>query len=56
MPSSSAARSMSGIVVTLAALRGHNVLLFDFVLKRTLASKGAGFPPPVFETPTLLHQ
>ncbi len=40
----------SGAVVTLAALRGHNVLLFDFVLKRTLASKGVGFPPTVFET------
>lgn len=40
----------AGAVVTLAALREHNVLLFDFVLKRALASKGAGFPPPVFET------
>ena len=40
----------SGAIVTLAALRGHNVLLFDFVLKRTLASKGVAFPPPVFET------
>ena len=39
-----------GTVATLAALREHNVLLFDFVLKRTLAANGAGFPISVFET------
>ena len=37
-------------VETLAALRAHNVLLFDFVLKRTLAKNGAGFPNSIFET------
>jgi len=31
-------------------LRDHNVLLFDFVLKRALAKNGVGFPPSVFET------
>ena len=31
-------------------LRGYNVLLFDFVLKRSLASNGRGFAPAVFET------
>ena len=34
----------------LATLREHNVLLFDFVLKRSLAKNGVGFPPSVFET------
>ena len=34
----------------LAMLREHNVLLFDFVLKRALAKNGVGFPPSVFET------
>jgi hypothetical protein len=37
-------------VETLASLRDHNVLLFDFVLKRALAANGAGFPDSVFET------
>lgn len=40
----------SGAVATLAALRDHNVLLFDFVLKRAVASNGTGFPNSVFET------
>ena len=31
-------------------LRGYNVLLFDFVLKRSLALNGQGFAPAVFET------
>ena len=34
----------------LATLREHNVLLFDFVLKRALAKNGVGFPRSVFET------
>jgi predicted TIM-barrel fold metal-dependent hydrolase len=34
----------------LRRLRGINVLLFDFVLKRNLAFKGRGFAPSVFET------
>jgi mannonate dehydratase len=34
----------------LREIREHNVLLFDFVLKRTLASHGAGFARSVFET------
>ncbi len=34
----------------LRGIRDHNVLLFDFVLKRSLASNGTRFPPPVFET------
>jgi mannonate dehydratase len=37
-------------VEPLNALRKHNVLLFDFVLKRALASEGAGFAPSIFET------
>lgn len=34
----------------LRRLRDTNVLLFDFVLKRSLAAKGQGFAAPVFET------
>ena len=34
----------------LKELRDHNVLLFDFVLKRSLVNNGAGFARPVFET------
>jgi uncharacterized protein len=34
----------------LRRLREVNVLLFDFVLKRSLATKGQGFPASVFET------
>jgi uncharacterized protein len=37
-------------VAPLRALRDHNALLFDFVLKRSLARDGAGFAPSVFET------
>jgi uncharacterized protein len=37
-------------VTVLASLREHNVLLFDFVLKRTLAKNGTGFSRSVFET------
>jgi len=34
----------------LTELRNHNTLLFDFVLKRSLARDGAGFAPAVFAT------
>jgi hypothetical protein len=34
----------------LRRLRDVNVLLFDFVLKRSLALNGKGFAPTVFET------
>lgn len=37
-------------VEPLRELRDHNVLMFDFVLKRSLAHNGVGFPRPVFET------
>jgi mannonate dehydratase len=37
-------------VPVLREIREHNVLLFDFVLKRNLASHGAGFGRSVFET------
>jgi mannonate dehydratase len=37
-------------VATLREIRDHNVLLFDFVLKRSVAAAGAGFAPSVFET------
>jgi uncharacterized protein len=37
-------------VPTLKEIREHNVLLFDFVLKRSLAHNGAGFARSVFET------
>ncbi|HEX7053366.1 MAG TPA: amidohydrolase family protein [Burkholderiales bacterium] len=37
-------------VGVLQEIRSHNVLLFDFVLKRTLASRGRRFPARVFET------
>ncbi len=37
-------------VEPLRRLREYNVLLFDFVLKRSLAMHGQGFPPSVFET------
>jgi predicted TIM-barrel fold metal-dependent hydrolase len=39
-----------GAVAPLRELRDHNVLLFDFALKRSLALEGAGFPRSVFET------
>ena len=38
------------LIAPLNEIRQHNVLLFDFVLKRNLASYGAGFAPSVFET------
>jgi mannonate dehydratase len=34
----------------LKEIRSHNVLLFDFVLKRTLRSSGKGFSQRIFET------
>ena len=34
----------------LKAIRSHNPLLFDFVLKRALRANGRSFPPSVFET------
>jgi mannonate dehydratase len=37
-------------VEVLKELRSHNVLLFDFVLKRTLRSHGKRFSPRLFET------
>ena len=39
-----------GAAAPLAELRDHNVLLFDFVLKRSLVNNGAAFPRAVFET------
>jgi predicted TIM-barrel fold metal-dependent hydrolase len=39
-----------GAVDPLREIRQHNVLLFDFVLKRTLSSNGTAFSPAVFET------
>lgn len=35
---------------TIRAIRAHNPLLFDFVLKRTLRRKGKGFSSTVFES------
>ncbi len=40
----------AGLAEPLRALRHANVLLFDFVLKRSLASKGQRFAKEVFET------
>ena len=37
-------------VPVLREIREHNALLFDFVLKRSLASNGRGFARGVFET------
>ena len=37
-------------VPLLSGLRKANVLLYDFVLKRSLAMKGRAFPAGVFET------
>jgi len=34
----------------LKTIRGHNPLLFDFVLKRALRTNGKSFAPSVFET------
>ena len=41
-----------GLVEPLRELRQANVLLFDFVLKRSLESNGQRFAPTVFETAT----
>ena len=38
------------MVDPLRQLRHANVLMFDFVLKRSLAHKGQAFAPGVFET------
>ena len=40
----------SEAVPVLREIREHNALLFDFVLKRSLASGGVGFARTVFET------
>ncbi len=40
----------------LRQLRNINVLLFDFVLKRSLALNGQGFAPSVFETAPFFQQ
>jgi len=40
----------AGAAGVIKALRGHNPLLFDFVLKRHLRAGGAAFAPAVFET------
>ena len=37
-------------VPVLQAIQDHNPLMFDFVLKRTVASRGIRFSPRVFET------
>ena len=37
-------------LAVLNEIRGHNVLLFDFVLKRTLRLRGKAFSPRIFET------
>lgn len=51
-PDSMAERGLLGpdAVPVLREIREHNALLFDFVLKRSLASHGAGFARSVFET------
>ena len=38
------------VVEPLRRLRDVNVLLYDFVLKRSLSLNGHGFAPAVFET------
>jgi mannonate dehydratase len=40
----------SAAIEPLRRLRDINVLLYDFVLKRSLNKDGSGFPKPVFET------
>lgn len=51
-PSRLAAEGMlnAAAAPVLAAIREHNPILFDFVLKRHLRSRGKGFAPGVFET------
>jgi mannonate dehydratase len=41
---------------TLERLRPHNPLLFEFVLKRTLAVQGTRLAPAVFETRRLFER
>ena len=40
---------------TIRAIRPHNPLLFDFVLKRTVRHAGKRFAPGVFETRRILE-
>lgn len=51
-PRALAARGLlaESAVEPLLRLREYNVLLFDFVLKRSVAAKGSRFAPGVFET------
>lgn len=52
LPAEFAARGMlpQSAVAELEVIRHHNPLLFDFVLKRHLSSRGQGFAPAIFET------
>ena len=52
LPADFAARGMlpQSAVAVLETIRQHNPLLFDFVLKRHLASRGLHFAPAIFET------
>lgn len=52
LPAEFAARGMlpQSAVAELEVIRHHNPLLFDFVLKRHLSSRGQGFAPTIFET------
>ena len=40
----------ANVADAISAVRGHNPLLFDFLLKRHIAYRGKRFPPSVFET------
>ena len=44
-----------GQAATIRAIRPHNALLFDFVLKRTIRRAGKGFGPSVFDTRRLFE-
>jgi mannonate dehydratase len=46
----------SRVAPVLAAIREHNPLLFDFVLKRHLRAGGKAFPRSVFETRTFFDR
>ncbi|MBL8425140.1 MAG: amidohydrolase family protein [Candidatus Accumulibacter phosphatis] len=52
LPGEFAARGLlpPSAVVVLELVRQHNPLLFDFVLKRHLSSRGQRFAPTIFET------
>jgi hypothetical protein len=52
LPADFAARGMlpQSAVAVLETIRQHNPLLFDFVLKRHLSSRGLHFAPAIFET------